>query len=52
MMSSVERSVRVEIDLPAEVIGRLQELAGCTSRRRLDALASQLIIQAVEGRRL
>ena len=51
MMSSVERLVRVEIDLPAEVIVRLQELAGCTSRPRLDALASQLIIQAMNNRR-
>ena len=51
MMNSVERSVRFEIDLPAEVIVRLQELAGCTSRRQLDALASQLIIQAMNNRR-
>ena len=51
-MNRSERLVSVEIDLPAEVIARLQELAGCTSRRRLDALASQLIIQAIEARRL
>ena len=51
MMSSVERSVRFEIDLPAEVVARLQELAGCTSRRRLDALASQLISQTMQDRR-
>ena len=51
MMTSSERSFRFEIDLPAEVIARLQQLAGCTSRHRLDALASQLIIQALEDRR-
>jgi outer membrane murein-binding lipoprotein Lpp len=51
-MGRNERLVSVEIDLPAEVIARLHELAGCTSRRRLDALASQLIVQAMEGRRL
>ncbi len=51
-MGRNERLVSVEIDLPAELITRLQELAGCSSRRRLDALASQLIIQAIEARGL
>jgi outer membrane murein-binding lipoprotein Lpp len=51
-MNRSEHLVSVEIDLPAEVIARLQVLAGCTSRRRLDALASQLIIQAIEARGL
>jgi predicted transcriptional regulator len=50
-MSGLNRSMRVEIELSQDVIRHLQALAGCTSRRRLDALASQLLLQALEARR-
>ena len=41
---------RVEIEIPQELVNLLQCMAGCRDRRRLEALASQLIIQRLRDR--
>jgi hypothetical protein len=51
-MNASSRSVRVDIEVSPELLRHLQALAGCTSRRRLEALASQLVIQAAKDGRL
>jgi hypothetical protein len=49
-MHGLNRLIRVEIEVSEALLRRLQVLAGCSNRRRLDALASQLLIQALEQR--
>ena len=47
-MRHQKQAVRLEIAVPPEVMRRLEDLAGCSSRRRLDAVASELVIQTLK----
>lgn len=51
-MRDLNPRVNLEIEVSEALMQRLQALAGCSSARRVEAVASWLLSQALESQRL